>query len=396
MCAWAEGLHHRACVAYGLVRLTLPLYTGGFLGPFGGAMLIALIPNVAEGLDTSLALVAGAITAYMVPFAVLQLVSGTLANRLGPRRVVRARLPRLRRARRSSARSSPSIWVFLAGRALMGAANAFLSPILLAALSEVVAPEVLGSKRRHVRGLAGCRSDVRTRDRRRPGRGVVAARFRPRRGRRGRAGAPAPVARRDRGAPASARVAFDRSPTAGSRSSAAKAMLGYLGFTAIGFVVVLVADREFGLGPGARGLVVAGYGVGAIALGRYAGSAVDRLGRPRTALAGALACTAGVLGLAFAPTVWSLALVFLAVGCASAFTWAGLNTITVESFPENRAGATSVYSAFKFAGVAIAPLIYVPLFDLDARAPFYLAAGFSLLVALLLLPWFPRYAEREP
>ena len=72
------------------MRLTLPLYTGGFLGPFGGAMLIALIPNVAEGLDTSLALVAGAITAYMVPFAALQLVSGTLASRLGPRRVVRA------------------------------------------------------------------------------------------------------------------------------------------------------------------------------------------------------------------------------------------------------------------------------------------------------------------
>lgn len=35
-------------------RLTLPLYVGGFLGPFGGAMLIALIPNVAEGLDASI------------------------------------------------------------------------------------------------------------------------------------------------------------------------------------------------------------------------------------------------------------------------------------------------------------------------------------------------------
>jgi ACDE family multidrug resistance protein len=72
------------------VRLTFPLYTGGFLGPFGGAMLIASISNVAEGLNTSLAPVAGAITAYMVPFAALQLVSGTLASRLGPRRIVRA------------------------------------------------------------------------------------------------------------------------------------------------------------------------------------------------------------------------------------------------------------------------------------------------------------------
>ena len=106
-------------------------------------MLIALIPNVAEGLNTSLALVAGAITAYMVPFAALQLVSGTLASRLGPRRVVRASYLVYGCAALVCA-FSPSIWVFLGGRALMGAANAFLSPILLAALSEVVAPEVLG------------------------------------------------------------------------------------------------------------------------------------------------------------------------------------------------------------------------------------------------------------
>ncbi|MGH2995772.1 MAG: MFS transporter, partial [Gaiellaceae bacterium] len=71
-------------------RPTLPLYIGGFLGPFGGAMLIALIPNVSGSLDASVGLVAAAITAYMVPFAALQLVSGTLAERLGGRRVVRA------------------------------------------------------------------------------------------------------------------------------------------------------------------------------------------------------------------------------------------------------------------------------------------------------------------
>lgn len=82
---------------------------------------------------------------------------------------------------------------------------------------------------------------------------------------------------------------------------------------------------------------------------------------------------------------------YFAVGCASAFVWAGLNTIAVESFPRNRAGATSAYSAFKFAGVAVAPLIYVPLFNVDTRAPFLLAAGFSCLLALLVLPWFARY-----
>jgi len=172
---------------------------------------------------------------------------------------------------------------------------------------------------------------------------------------------------------------------------ATQAALGYLGFTAIGFVLVLVAAEEFALGSSARGLLVAGYGIGGILFGRYAGSVVDRIGRPSAAFAGAVACTAGVAGLIFAPNVWAFALVYFAIGCAATFVWAGLNTIAVESFPENRAGATSAYSAFKFAGVAIAPLVYVPLFHVDTRLPFVLATGFSALLAVLVLPWFRRY-----
>ena len=371
-------------------RVTLALYVGGFLGPFGGAMLIAVIPNVARGLDTSLGYVAAAITAYMVPFAALQLVSGTLAERLGARRVVRAGYVLFGAAALACA-LAPEIWSFIAARAVMGAANAFLSPILLAALSEVVAPEVLGRTvgtfaAAQTAGLmlapvlGGALGEVSWR----LGFVLVAV-----------VSAALAVPRQSLGA-------RERPAEAGAASLgallnrwisllAAKALLGYLGFTAIGFVLVLVAAEEFGLGSGARGLVVAGYGVGGIALGRYAGTVVDRVGRPATALAGAVACTAGVLGLAFAPSAWSLALVYVGVGCASAFVWAGLNTIAVESFPENRAGATSAYSAFKFAGVAIAPLVYVPLFHVDTRLPFLLAAACSALLAVLVVPWFARY-----
>ena len=368
--------------------MTFPLYVGGFLGPFGGAMLIALIPNVARGLDASVGLVAAAITAYMVPFAALQLVSGTVAERLGPRRVVRTGYV-LYGAAALACALAPEIWSFIAARAAMGAANAFLSPILLAALSEVVAPEVLG---RSVGTFAAAQTA-----------GITLA---PALG-----GALGELSWRLAfvlvalvsallALPRRALGAVEREPSEVSLRAllnrwitllAAQAMLGYLGFTAIGFVLVLVAADEFGLGPGARGLLVAGYGVGGILFGRYAGSVVDRVGRPATALWGAVACGAGVLGLFVAGSVWTLALVYFAVGCASAFVWAGLNTIAVESFPDNRAGATSAYSAFKFAGVAIAPLVYVPLFHVDTRAPFLLAAAFTFALAALVLPWFTRY-----
>ena len=373
------------------MRRTLPLYAGGFLGPFGGAMLVALIPNVADGLDTSIALVAAAITTYMIPFAVLQLVSGTIAERLGPRRVVRTGYIVFALAALLCA-FAPNIWAFLGARALMGAANAFLSPILLAALSEVVAPAVLG---RTVGTFAAWQTAGFTLA---PAIGGALGELSWRLAFVIVAAAALVLALPQKtlgsGEYTPARAATLR--TLVNRWIAllsAKALLGYLGFTAIGFVLVLVAADEFGLGSAERGLLVAGYGVGGVMLGRYAGSVVDRVGRPSTALAGTVACALGVLSLVFMPTVWSLALVWVAIGCAATFVWAGLNTMAVESFPENRAGATSAYSAFKFAGVALGPLIYVPLFHVDTRAPFILAAGFSLALALLVLPWFARYRD---
>ncbi len=372
-------------------RITFPLYVGGFLGPFGGAMLIAIIPNVAGGLDASVTQVAAAITAYMVPFAVLQLFSGTVAERLGPRRVVRAGYIGFGAAALGCA-LAPEIWSFLAARAVMGASNAFLSPILLAALSEVVAPAVLG---RTVGTFAAAQTAGLTFA---PVLGGVLGEINWRfafvlvavvsgilalpRQTLGAAERPSPDA-----PSASLRALLNR----WIALLATQAALGYLGFTAIGFVLVLVAAEEFALGSSARGLLVAGYGIGGILFGRYAGSVVDRIGRPSAAFAGAVACTAGVAGLIFAPNVWAFALVYFAIGCAATFVWAGLNTIAVESFPENRAGATSAYSAFKFAGVAIAPLVYVPLFHVDTRLPFVLATGFSALLAVLVLPWFRRY-----
>jgi MFS family permease len=372
-------------------RITLPLYAGGFLGPFGGAMLVALIPNVAEGLDASVAQVAAAITAYMVPFALLQLVSGTVAERLGPRRVVRGGYVAFGLAALACALAS-NIWLFLGARAAMGAANAFLSPILLAALSEVAAPDVLGRTvgtfaAAQTAGLmlapilGGLLGELSWR----LAFVLVAA-----------VSAVLALPRQTLGAaerqPAAARASLRSLVNRWIALLATQATLGYLGFTAIGFVLVLVGAEEFHLGSGTRGLLIAGYGVGGILLGRYAGTVVDRAGRPGTALAGAVACTVGVAGLVVAPSAWALGLVFFGIGCASTFVWAGLNTIAVESFPENRAGATSAYSAFKFAGVAIAPLVYVPLFHVDTRLPFVLAAAFSALLAVSVLPWFRRYA----
>lgn len=356
-------------------------------------MLVPLIPAIATGLDTTVGLVAGAITAYMIPFASLQLVSGTIAERVGAVKIVRVAYLVFGTASLVAA-LAPEIWTLVAARAVTGGANAFVTPVLLAALSETVPQAVLGRTvgtfaAVQVAGLTlapalgGALGEVTWR----LGFGLVAA----------VAFAliltPLRVTARHAGRPR-ARL---RSLLNGRLALVcAKAATGYLGFTAIGFLVTLVCVEMFGLGYGLTGLIVSSYGIGGMLLGRYAGAVVDRAGRPRTALFGVAICGAGVLGLAFVPDPVSFALVYFVVGCGSAFAWAGLNTIVVERFPENRAGSVSAYSAFKFLGVAVAPVLYVPLYGVDPSLPFLVAAAFSCLCALLLLPWIRTYEQGSP
>ena len=264
-------------------------------------MLIALIPNVAEGLDASVGLVAAAITAYMVPFAALQLVSGTVAERLG---AAAGRPDGLRRLRRRRARVRARSGDLELHRRAGGHGSGQRLPQPDPARRPIGGRRArrARAKRGNVRGRPDRRDHVRTRARRRARGGVLAARLRaswqssPRCWRcPARRSAPSTRIRAD----GSLRALLNRWISL----LAAKAMLGYLGFTAIGFVLVLVAAEEFGLGLGTRGLLVAGYGVGGILLGRYAGrsSTVSAARRPRSGAR--LPALCGVLGLFFAPTV---------------------------------------------------------------------------------------------
>jgi len=122
---------------------TLPLYVGGFLGPFGGAVLAVLIPELREAFDATTTEIALAVPAYLVPFALLQLISGTLAERIGRRRVVTIAYT-VYAVGSIGAAVAPGIEVFLLCRGIQGTANAFTSPVLLAGLADAVPPRERG------------------------------------------------------------------------------------------------------------------------------------------------------------------------------------------------------------------------------------------------------------
>jgi MFS family permease len=122
-----------------------------------------------------------------------------------------------------------------------------------------------------------------------------------------------------------------------------------------------------------------------VLVGRPSGRLVDRRGRVSVTASGALACGVLVALLGVAGTVVGLTALWIAAGAASTLVWAGLNTLIVEAVPANRAGATSVVSAFKFAGNAAAPAMWLPLYSSDPRLAFLAAGAASVLMAALTL-----------
>ena len=67
----------------------LPLYVGGFMGPFGTIVIIPMYPELREEFSASTSQVSLAFSLYLIPFAVFLLFSGTIGERLGRRRTVR-------------------------------------------------------------------------------------------------------------------------------------------------------------------------------------------------------------------------------------------------------------------------------------------------------------------
>lgn len=362
-------------------RATLPLYIGGFLGPFGGGVVAVLVPQLRDAFDATTAGVAASIPAYLVPFAVLQLVSGTIGERLGRRRVVGTGYV-VYAVLMAAAALAPNLGAFLVFRALQGCANAFLTPLLLAGLADEVPPRQIG---RAVGTFAAvqtaavalsplCGGLLGAIDWRLafivPA--IVAA---------GLALMPPADARRSGEVPRLRAVLTRR---VGLLSGAAFA--AYASVTGVGFLVAVLAADEFGLSSAARGLLLAGFGVAGMLFGRAAGDAVDRFGRVPVAMVGVAVSTVLVALLGVAPTVGALAVLWFLTGIGSALLWAGVNVLAVEAVPGNRAGGTSVVSAFKFAGNAAAPLIWLPLYHIDPALGFFGAGVLAALTAAFILP----------
>jgi MFS family permease len=148
------------------------------------------------------------------------------------------------------------------------------------------------------------------------------------------------------------------------------AFAAYLSTVGMGFLVALRAADRFGLSASSRGLLLAGFGFAGMAAGRAIGGMIDSRGARTTLLLGAVGSAGSIPLVGLAPSPALLAVAWALAGVASQMVWATVYALAVDAAPGNRAGAVSIIGAFRFAGNALAPVVWLPLFTAHAWLPF--------------------------
>ncbi len=357
------------------------------MGPFGTTVILPMFPELRESFDASSSAVGLGFTIYLVPFAALLLVSGTLGERWGRRRTVRTAYLVYVAASLACA-LAPTLWIFLAGRIVQGSANAFITPLLVSGLAEITAPERFGravgiySSFQALGGVmapivGGVTADI---DWRLAfaGTAVVALLL--------ALAPPVGEPRRDVTAPRLGPLINRRMLLLGLAAFAAAA--GPIG---VSVVVGVVARDELDVTGTVAGAILVTGALSAMATGPLWGRLLDRWGQRRAAIV----ATSGVTGLVALMAAMGRP-VSLAIGWALAGAFVGFVVVVLQitaatSSPDNRGGALSFILAFRFLGHGIGPLVWIPLVERSAAAAFLGSAALGL-VTLAILATLPAVA----
>lgn len=363
------------------------LYAGALIGPFGGAVTTSILPEIGASFGRSAGAAASTLTFYLVPFAVLMLASGTLAQRWGPQRTVR--IAYVAYAVTSAlAASSWTFEVLLASRALQGAANSFTTPVLLAVIAASTPKEKLG----RALGLFGSMQAAGQTSAPLVGGltaevdwrlafvviTVVAVALAV-------LGVPQTDAEPERNA--SLRSAF-------VPSTLRPALVGFIGWGCLGGLSFLVAfrlDDVFGLGAGQRGVLLTGFGVVGFLTARHVGKAIDRFGATTTVVMAATLGAGLVVATGTTPLAAVTVLAWALTGAASQGVLVSINALVLQSDNVNRGGSVSVVQSLRFMGAAAAPLAFVPLYQAHPLLGFLVPAALLITVPAIVT-WSGRGA----
>ncbi|EHR51055.1 arabinose efflux permease family protein [Saccharomonospora marina XMU15] len=354
------------------------LYVGALLGPFGGGIVTAILPELGASFQVSASAAATSLTAYLVPLAGLMLVSGTLGERWGPGRTIRLAYVVYALAAAAAA-LAPWFWLFQLSRGLQGAANAFTLPLLMAKLAASTQPQQLG----RALGLFGSMQALGQTSA--PLVGGLAAEVSWRWGFAGIAATAVVLATLtlppdpplDRSRPPRLRDAWTRSIVL----PGLLALVGWACLSGISFLVAFRLEDTFELTSAVRGLVLTGFGVAGFLTARLVGSAADRFGVRVAGFTGLVAGAALVSAAGLVGTVPAVAASWALAGVAAQLVIVAVNVSVVSGRSRGRGGAISAVQALRFLGMAAAPALFTAPYRFDPVLGFVVPAALLALVA---------------
>lgn len=351
-----------------------------------------MLPEMGDSLGVTAGTASSSLTAYLLPFAVTMLVSGTLGARWGRLRTVRIAYAVYGVASIACA-LAPTLDVLLTARVVQGCANAFTTPLLLATLAATTPRARLG----RVLGTFGALQAAGQTSA--PLVGGVAAEFDWR-----YAFVVLAVVSTVLGLVGLPRTddAVGRAPRERLRDAMRPhvlriglvALLGWGALGGLNFMLAYRAEDVFGLTSVQRGLLLTGFGLTGILTAPAVGRLIDRLGASRTVLIGAVAGAVLVAVTGTVPALWVVGVAWAAAGVASQFILVGVNAAALGG-GANRGGAVSVVQAFRFSGAAVAPLALTPLYLAHPAAGFLVPAVLLAVVAPIAMPRGTRPDKRE-
>jgi MFS family permease len=375
------------------LKRLLPIYLGAIIGPMGGVGIITLLPVLCQTWGISIQWISLTVTFYMIPYVLFQLFSGAIAQVFQTRRTLLFGFGTYVLGSLLSGLST-DLMTLICARFIQGLGAAFIAPIVMALIGEMVEPGQTGK----AMGILGVMYTG----------GVTMGPliagvlevylgwawfffflmalaltigtlywFASRETERA---TPKP------GKVSDALILVGQSfsyPEVRFLSFAAFSLfVGYIG------LMTFVADFlkvSFALPSSKTGLILSMTGFFGILASPVAGFLGDRKGRVRIAYLGGGIMVTAVLGLeAVEYTYGKYLLLFGLFGTGSATAWTSLNTLAVEIVPDLRKPVVSVYNSLKFSGYALSPLIlsffYIP-FSISAVR--WACMAFILLSLLL-------------
>lgn len=351
------------------------------MGPFGMAVLLPMFPELRQSFGVSSQAIGWGFTAYLLPFAALLLVSGTLGERWGRSRTVRSTYLLYAIASIMCA-CAPNLTVFLLGRSLQGVANAFITPLLLAGLAEITPSTRFGRN-------VGIYSSFQA-----------------------LGGALAPIIG-GVAADASWRAAFwgtailsfalsllppSGEPRTGTNLPPIRplfkkrilllglaALAASMGPMGISILVGVAARDSFHVSGSSAGLILLSGAAAPFLLGPFWGQTLDRFGYKKTPIIASIGVTASACLLATASSPWALAAIWFLVGGLVGFLAVVLQALAVTEVEENRGGALSFVLAFRFLGLGLVPVVWLSPLEESYVGTFLGASSLGLITILIMI-----------